>query len=214
METIYSPKDVAGQLEIQLSTLRKYSELLEKSGYGFHKNERGHRGYYDGDVMALRKFMELKERSGMSLEMAAKGVISWSKGTDMAVNATQELTPHKPDMNDIQTLHEMINEQSELIDKQNDLLKMVVGKLVELEGRQKSQEERFIQRESLHMNAIESLQQQHKFITERSEQTNKKESKRDEQLAQLIQEVKETRKQIAAAEEKKEKSFWARLLGK
>ncbi|GAA3315486.1 hypothetical protein GCM10020331_010490 [Ectobacillus funiculus] len=87
--------------------------------------------------MALRKFMELKERSGMSLEMAAKGVISWSKGTDMAVNATQELTPHKPDMNDIQTLHEMINEQSELIDKQNDLLKMVVGKLVELEGRQK-----------------------------------------------------------------------------
>ncbi|GAA3315483.1 hypothetical protein GCM10020331_010480 [Ectobacillus funiculus] len=52
------------------------------------------------------------------------------------------------------------------------------------------------------MNAIESLQQQHKFITERSEQTNKRESKRDEQLAQLIQEVKETRKQIAAAEEK------------
>ncbi|GAA3315489.1 hypothetical protein GCM10020331_010500 [Ectobacillus funiculus] len=31
METIYSPKDVAGQLEIQLSTLRKYSELLEKN---------------------------------------------------------------------------------------------------------------------------------------------------------------------------------------
>ncbi|GGE78566.1 hypothetical protein [Priestia taiwanensis] len=40
-------------LEIDVSTLREYAEALEKQGYKFHKNERGHRGDFEKDIIAV-----------------------------------------------------------------------------------------------------------------------------------------------------------------
>ena len=64
----HAPEDIATVLNIKPSTLRKYSLLLEQSGYTFQKNAQGHRWYTDTDLMALRKFITLKDSSGMNLE--------------------------------------------------------------------------------------------------------------------------------------------------
>ena len=86
--TFHAPEDIATVLNIKPSTLRKYSLLLEQSGYTFKKNAQGHRWYSDTDLMALRKFITLKDSSGMTLEDSADAVFLWSKTESVAGRAT------------------------------------------------------------------------------------------------------------------------------
>jgi len=89
-QRIYSPGDLSSILEINPSTLRKYADLLEKKGYKFHKNEFGHRGYYDRDVIALRKLMSISKNKDMTLESSAISVVSWTNLSEIASTATTE----------------------------------------------------------------------------------------------------------------------------
>lgn len=86
MKTFYSPSEVAEQLGIQSSTLRKYADVLEKEGYTFIKNERGHRKYRESDVMVFRKAINLKNDTDMKLENAIKQIVSWHRG--VAIGST------------------------------------------------------------------------------------------------------------------------------
>ncbi|PHE89531.1 DNA-binding protein, partial [Bacillus pseudomycoides] len=67
-QSVYISKDVATMLKIQESTLRKYCILLEEQGFHFHKNEHGHRGFMDNDVITLRKLIEIKSHPDMTLK--------------------------------------------------------------------------------------------------------------------------------------------------
>lgn len=90
-QAIYSSKDLASSLKIQESTLRKYCLLLEEEGYKFHKNEHGHRGYYDSDIIVIRKILELKNNSDITLKQATKSVLAWKNGNDITdVDTKQE----------------------------------------------------------------------------------------------------------------------------
>ena len=60
----YFSKDVAIELEITTSTLRRWSIELEKEGYSFHRNEKDQRIYYERDFKAFR---ELKKYFGLAL---------------------------------------------------------------------------------------------------------------------------------------------------
>ncbi|MED1046120.1 hypothetical protein P4T54_16845 [Bacillus mycoides] len=51
-QSIYVSKDVA--------------IMLEEQGYHFHKNEHGHRGFMDNDVITLRKLIEIKSHPDMT----------------------------------------------------------------------------------------------------------------------------------------------------
>lgn len=83
-QAIYSSKDVAKSLNIQESTLRKYCLLLEQEKYHFLKNEQGHRGFVDSDIIVLRKIIELKNKnSDITLKQATKSVVAWKKGNDI-----------------------------------------------------------------------------------------------------------------------------------
>lgn len=90
IQAVYSSSDVAVTLKIQESTLRKYCLILERNGYGFLKNENGHRAFFDADSIVLKKFIELKKGSDMTLEQAAKSVVAWKKGTDITDRDTEE----------------------------------------------------------------------------------------------------------------------------
>lgn len=59
----YFSKDVAHELEITTSTLRRWSILLEKEGYTFHKNEKEQRIYYERDFKAFRELKKLLANS-------------------------------------------------------------------------------------------------------------------------------------------------------
>lgn len=84
----HAPEDISAILKIKPSTLRKYSLLLEQSGYAFKKNAHGHRWFDDTDIAALRKFITFKDSGGMTLEESASAVFLWSKGGDVAEQDT------------------------------------------------------------------------------------------------------------------------------
>ena len=100
MKTFYSPSDVAEQLGIQSSTLRKYADVLEKEGYNFIKNERGHRKYRESDVMIFRKVINLKNDTDMTLENATKQIVLWHQGVEVLPLDRHEVERYEePDFN-------------------------------------------------------------------------------------------------------------------
>lgn len=48
------------------------ADVLEKEGYTFIKNERGHRKYRVSDLMVFGKVINLKNDTDMTLESATK----------------------------------------------------------------------------------------------------------------------------------------------
>ncbi|KAB7633917.1 DUF3967 domain-containing protein [Bacillus sp. B3-WWTP-C-10-D-3] len=201
MKTLYSPGDVAEQLGIQSSTLRKYADVLEKEGYTFIKNERGHRKYRESDVMVFRKVINLKNDTDMTLENATKQIVSWHQGVEVLPLERHEVERYEePDFN-ATPLQAMIQEQKEVIEKQNELL-------YELNKRLADQDQRFAQRESELLSAIQSIQDSQKVIATNSSEDIAKNQGRDEMLMQTIREVQEVKKMIAASKDKKWFEFW------
>lgn len=201
MKTLYSPGDVAEQLGIQSSTLRKYADVLEKEGYTFIKNERGHRKYRESDVMVFRKVINLKNDTDMTLENATKQIVSWHQGVEVLPLERHEVERYEePDFN-ATPLQEMIQEQKEVIEKQNELLQELTKRLTE-------QDQRFAQRESELLSAIQSIQDSQKLIATNSSEDIAKNQGRDEMLMQTIREVQEVKKMIAASKDKKWFEFW------
>ncbi|WP_256942757.1 hypothetical protein [Bacillus cereus] len=83
-QAVYISKDVATMLKIQESTLRKYCIMLEEHGYHFHKNEHGHRGFLDNDVITLRKLIEIKSHPDMTLKQACNAILLRFKGESIS----------------------------------------------------------------------------------------------------------------------------------
>ncbi|HDR7625186.1 TPA: DUF3967 domain-containing protein [Bacillus mycoides] len=201
MKTFYSPSDVAEQLGIQSSTLRKYADVLEREGYTFIKNERGHRKYRESDVMVFRKVINLKNDTDMTLENATKQIVSWHQGVEVLPLERHEIERYEePDFN-ATTLQTMIQDQKEVIEKQNYLLQ-------ELNKRLAEQDQRFTQRESELMSAIQTIQESQKLIATNTSEDMPKNQRRDEMLMQTIREVQEVKKMIAASKDKKWYEFW------
>lgn len=201
MKTLYSPGEVAEQLNIQSSTLRKYADVLEKEGYTFIKNERGHRKYRESDVIIFRKVINRKNDTDMTLENATKQIVSWYQGVEVLPLERLEIERYEePDFN-ATPLQTMIQEQQEVIKKQNYLLQELNKRLVK-------QDQRFAQRESELLSAIKSIQDSQKLIATNSSEDIAKNQGRDEMLMQTIREVQEVKKMIAASKDKKWYKFW------
>ncbi|OPA35243.1 DNA-binding protein [Bacillus cereus] len=201
MKTLYSPGDVAEQLNIQSSTLRKYADVLEKEGYTFIKNERGHRKYRESDVMVFRKVINLKNDTDMTLENATKQIVSWHQGVEVLPLERHEVERYEePDFN-ATTLQTMLQDQNKVIEKQNELLQELSKRLIE-------QDQRFAQRESELLSAIQTIQESQVLIATNSSEDVAKNQGRDEMLMQTIREVQEVKKMIAASKDKKWYEFW------
>ena len=71
----YFSKDVAEELKITTSTLRRWSILLEKEGYIFQKNDKEQRIYYERDFKAFRELKKLLSNS-VSVTDAIKAITS------------------------------------------------------------------------------------------------------------------------------------------
>ncbi|MBY7104968.1 DUF3967 domain-containing protein [Bacillus sp. 8YEL33] len=201
MKTLYSPGEVAEQLGIQSSTLRKYADVLEKEGYTFIKNERGHRKYRESDVMVFRKVINLKNDTDMTLENATKQIVSWHQGVEILPLERHEIERYEePDFN-ATTLQTMLQDQNEVIEKQNELLQELSKRLIE-------QDQRFAQRESELLSVIQTIQESQVLIATNSSEDVAKNQGRDEMLMQTIREVQEVKKMIAASKDKKWYEFW------
>lgn len=95
----------------------------------------------------------------------------------------------------------MIQDQKEVIEKQNELLQELTKRLTE-------QDQRFIQRESELLSAIQTIQESQALIATNYSEDTAKNQGRDEMLMQTIREVQEVKKMIAASKDKKWYEFW------
>ncbi|EEM56169.1 MULTISPECIES: MerR family transcriptional regulator [Bacillus cereus group] len=182
MKTLYSPGEVAEQLGIQSSTLRKFADVLEKEGYTFIKDERGHRKYRESDVMVFRKVINLKNDTDMTLENATKQIVSWHQVVEILPLERHENERYEePDFN-ATTLQTILQDQNEVIEKQNELLQELNKRLFE-------QDQRFAQRESELLSAIQTIQESQTFIATNINEDVAKKQGRDEMFMQTIREV-------------------------
>lgn len=122
VQTIYGSNDIATNLNIQESTLRKYCLILEENGYEFLKNERGHRAFFDNDLIAFKKFLEFKDKADMSLKEAAKAVTAWKSGFIVTEHDTDN-------QRYISRYDDLVNEFKEFRESQNEFNKELLNQL-------------------------------------------------------------------------------------
>lgn len=124
MKEVKAPSQVAEELDVSTSTLRKYSLLLEENGIEFKRNAKNSRQYTDKDVITLQKFITLVKTDGMTVEDAAfavSGSIFNKKRTDESSVIESDMERYNDDMaavivSEVKALKEVIKEQQEIID--------------------------------------------------------------------------------------------------
>jgi DNA-binding transcriptional MerR regulator len=189
-KNVYTTKEVADNLGIVTSTLRKWCLMVENErigDYKFERNLKDQRVFYDYDMLALRQVKKLTTEDGILLEDAVKSVAD-------KLRAQKEIRAS------------VIEEEEEVIAPSPDI-QAKIDKLLEYIERQ---DERFDQQERFNRELLSKLDDQQKYIQESLKA-------RDEQLMIAIRETQETKRLIAAAEEAKpepKKGFFARLFGK
>ena len=182
----YFAKDVAAELEVTTSTLRRWSIDLEKSGYTFERNEKEQRIYYDRDFKAFRELKKLSSNN-VPLSDAIKAVSSMSIEDLNAQKTpsvyTQETRLSKRDIEEIldNKINEAISAAFEEGRKQGrEEAKEVLQKI---EHRQDERDQKL-------MAVIREIQQE------------------KEQVKQLVAATVEEKEK-----EKEKKGFWQRLFG-
>lgn len=163
-QSIYISKDVAMMLKIQESTLRKYCIMLEEHGYKFHKNEHGHRGFLDNDVITLRKLIEIKSHPDMTLKQACNAIMTWVKEKDMSEVDTNVITENEQH-------DERYSELKEMIQQQNELLKKMAKKL---DDQQRYIDEKLEKRDQQLMGAIREMQEEERVLLETASASQEK----------------------------------------
>ncbi|MDM5152628.1 DUF3967 domain-containing protein [Bacillus sp. DX1.1] len=155
-QLVYISKDVAMMLKVQESTLWKYCIMLEEAGYPFHKNEHGHRGFLDQDVITLRRLIEIKSHPDMTLKQACNAVMIWIKEKDVSEDDTNVIT-------EAEQHNERYNELKEMIQQQNHLLEKLTHKL---DAQQRYINEKLEKRDQQLMSVIREIQEEKKILLE------------------------------------------------
>ncbi len=131
---VYYTKQVADNLGISTSTLRKWSLLLEHEdggNYQFERNEKNERMFFDYDILALRHLMKLTQEEGITLQNAVKSVGKSARSRKDIVNdGPIKLRPEKNDHNDkLNRLLMIVENQGEQLDKLERFNRELLGKL-------------------------------------------------------------------------------------
>ncbi|WHX98133.1 DUF3967 domain-containing protein [Neobacillus sp. DY30] len=183
MTELHSPSHVQELLSIDSNTLRKYATLLEGHGYHIHRNSRGHRGYFEQDINALRKLKDYIRKDGMTLELSVQALMTSISDENKAITITNDnLALTEPDKE--MSLNGEFNELMERIENLErinmDLIKLLKEKAVR---------EAYVE---------DKMNQILKYV-ERTEQLL-------EERSNFM--LEETKRQIAAAQQKKWWQFW------
>jgi DNA-binding transcriptional MerR regulator len=72
---VYTTKEIATLLDMAISTVRKYAQHLEKSGYIFNKTASKARIFSENDIMVFRYLKDLRDKTNITVEQATSIVI-------------------------------------------------------------------------------------------------------------------------------------------
>lgn len=126
MKNTLMPAEVAARLNIGVSTLRKYSLLLEESGMTFKRTTQNSRQYKESDVITLQRMITLMKVDNVTVENAAYTVAlsqsdeSFKAVGSIAINNGSER--YNDDvagatLNEIRELKETVKQQTETIEQ-------------------------------------------------------------------------------------------------
>ncbi|KAB2364226.1 MULTISPECIES: DUF3967 domain-containing protein [Bacillus cereus group] len=192
-EIVYTSNEVYSRLGISGSTLRKYSDVLEREGFDVRKNTRGRREYTEFDVVLIEQLVELSKQDGMTLEKAAK-MIAKQFGIDNKKEESQgtDLVPY-------QMQYQFQQQYSAMIEEIN---KVQQANLLEMEKRLG---DRIDQRNKL-------IEEDMKDRKEREKRIEKRLELRDDNLMKMVREIQDAKRTIVSAQEEiaaaKKKSWW------
>lgn len=190
MEIVYTANEVYSRLGVSGSTLRKYSDVLEREGYEVRKNSRGRREYTEFDVVLLQHLVELSKEDGMTLEKAAKLII---KEYGIA-NKKEEMK--EANLMPYHVQYQLHEQYSAMVAELN---RVQQANLLEMEKRLS---DRIDQRNTL-------IEEDVRGSKEREERIEKRLEQRDKNLMRMITEIQGVKRmieEVAAAKEKKK--FW------
>ncbi|MBV6681451.1 DUF3967 domain-containing protein [Bacillus thuringiensis] len=192
-EVVYTSSEVYTRLGVSGSTLRKYSDVLEREGYDVRKNNRGRREYSEFDVVLIEQLVELSKQDGMTLEKSAKRIAK-QFGIHNMKEESQGL-----DSAPYQMQYQFQQQYSAMIEEIN---KMQQAKLLEMEKRLG---DRMDERNKL-------IEEDMKDRKEREERIEKRLEQRDDNLMKMVREIQKAKRTIISAQEEiaaaKKKSWW------
>lgn len=116
--------DIADNLDIGESTVRKYCGVLEKKGYNFRRDENGGRVYTDRDQVALLELMKLRKEAKMALDVAADVVATRRRERKTDVAATQVVQPSSEQVLMSEALKIVRDEMRSINDFRNEMTLM------------------------------------------------------------------------------------------
>ncbi|MGM2830041.1 DUF3967 domain-containing protein [Bacillus cereus group sp. Bce025] len=192
-EVIYTSSEVYSRLGVSGSTLRKYSDVLEREGYDVRKDSRGRREYTEFDVVLIEQLVELSKQDGMTLEKAAKMIakqfgIANKKEESQGTN----LVPY-------QMQYQFQQQYSAMVEEIN---KVQQANLIEMEKRLS---DRIDQRNTL-------IEEDMRDRKEREERIEKRLELRDDNLMKMVREIQDAKRTIISAQEEiaaaQKKAWW------
>lgn len=174
--------DIAKTFGIAESTVRKYAQSLEKSGYVFRKNENNTRIFTDIDELTFRDLIQARKEAGVNLDMAASVAVIRRQKKESPIQSVQplinkelkdDLIPHKMQY-EIQKLANSFQKQIEQIEEQNQMIisKLQASEETEIEIKKQLLESQ--KREKEKDQQIEDMQKMIEYIAKRDTAFDKK----------------------------------------
>ncbi|MBJ8056106.1 DUF3967 domain-containing protein [Bacillus cereus] len=204
MEIVYTANKVYGRLGVSGSTLRKYSDVLEREGYEVKKNSRGRREYTEFDVLLIEQLVELSKQDGMTLERAAK-TIAKQFGID---NKKEE--PQGADPIPYQMQYQFQQQYSAMIEEVNKVQQVNLLEMEKRLGDRIDHRNKLIEEDIKERNKL--IKEDMKDRKEREERIEKRLELRDENLMKMVREIQDAKRTIVSAQEEiaaaKKKSWW------
>ncbi|WP_426446600.1 DUF3967 domain-containing protein [Paenibacillus sp. S-38] len=200
--------DLAKQLGISDSSLRRWCRMLEFQGYTFLLGEDGARVFREQDIAALKRYQVLVKHKRMNLEDAAKGVMEAgheepSPQAEAAAALPGELPAEAP-MSVLPT--DVIAHLKTSIETD-----VRMGLLPELLSLKQSLNEMDFEVQELKVRSKKLQQQcaeqQEELATLKGYIENRVDQ-RDKELMFALREIQQTKTQIAAARDKRWWKFW------
>jgi len=190
-ERTYSGREVAEQLGIGASTLRKWSMLLEQHGYWFLKDSQNRREYRQMDIAALQRFYRLTKDQLFPQEEAVLMIVSHETASPARLETAVAPAPPAavPAARDawFDKLHALANHVQQQNAAQLALL------------------ERVEKQDAAHLALLEKVEKQEAYI-----RASLKE--RDRRLLKAMNDIMDARVRLARMQDEKRKtSIWHKL---
>jgi len=166
MDVFSNINDIAKQLGVSPSTIKKYYLAIEKQGFRFRRNQQGRVMLSSDDVKLIRAVMQIKNEEGETIETAVTKILSSITG--VTVITDEEIHTEPETSIDVTVMTEEFDKMKELLLKQQEQINQL---LEEQQSNKKLLETDVNSRDKKFMELTREIQEVKKMIAADQEKT-------------------------------------------